>query len=83
MTFSSSNPGAEPAHYCERAFGLGFVLQQPMRAKHCQLCQRCVRRYDHHCPWIENCVGEKNHRLFMVYLCVQLVVLLWGVQIAW
>uniref|UniRef100_A0A8C6YRH6 Palmitoyltransferase n=1 Tax=Nothoprocta perdicaria TaxID=30464 RepID=A0A8C6YRH6_NOTPE len=60
-----------------------FLLQQPMRAKHCQLCQHCVRRYDHHCPWIENCVGEKNHPLFIVYLSVQLVVLLWAWYIAW
>uniref|UniRef100_A0A8C4KE24 Palmitoyltransferase n=1 Tax=Dromaius novaehollandiae TaxID=8790 RepID=A0A8C4KE24_DRONO len=60
-----------------------FLLQQPMRARHCQLCQHCVRRYDHHCPWIENCVGEKNHPLFIVYLSVQLVVLLWAWYIAW
>ncbi|CAI9613574.1 unnamed protein product, partial [Staurois parvus] len=38
------------------------LLKQPMRARHCKSCNRCVRRYDHHCPWIENCVGEKNHR---------------------
>ncbi|XP_038012467.1 palmitoyltransferase ZDHHC12 isoform X2 [Motacilla alba alba] len=66
----------------------GFVkpeeeVKQPMRAKHCQLCQHCVRRYDHHCPWLENCVGERNHPLFIVYLSVQLVVLLWGGHVAW
>lgn len=54
-----------------------------MRSKHCQTCQHCVRRYDHHCPWIENCVGEKNHRWFVLYLAVQLLVLLWGLHIAW
>ncbi|XP_054030372.1 palmitoyltransferase ZDHHC12 [Dryobates pubescens] len=59
------------------------LLQQPMRARHCQLCRHCVRRYDHHCPWLENCVGERNHPLFIVYLSVQLVVLLWGGQVAW
>uniref|UniRef100_A0A8D0EZE1 Palmitoyltransferase n=1 Tax=Strix occidentalis caurina TaxID=311401 RepID=A0A8D0EZE1_STROC len=59
------------------------MVKQPMRAKHCQLCQHCVRRYDHHCPWIENCVGEKNHPLFIVYLSAQLVVLLWGGHVAW
>ncbi|XP_069580282.1 palmitoyltransferase ZDHHC12-A [Brachyistius frenatus] len=58
------------------------LLQQPMRAKHCQTCQRCVRRFDHHCPWMENCVGEKNHRWFVVYLLVQLLVLLWALHIA-
>ncbi|NXR11654.1 ZDH12 palmitoyltransferase, partial [Semnornis frantzii] len=59
------------------------LLKQPMRARHCQLCQHCVRRYDHHCPWLENCVGERNHPLFIVYLSVQLMVLLWGGQVAW
>lgn len=54
-----------------------------MRSKHCQACQHCVRRYDHHCPWIENCVGERNHRWFVLYLAVQLLVLLWGMHIAW
>lgn len=57
--------------------------QQPMRSKHCQTCQHCVRRYDHHCPWIENCVGENNHRWFVLYLLVELLVLLWGLHIAW
>ncbi|XP_030817174.1 probable palmitoyltransferase ZDHHC12 [Camarhynchus parvulus] len=59
------------------------LVKQPMRAKHCQQCQHCVRRYDHHCPWLENCVGERNHPLFIVYLSVQLVVLLWGGHVAW
>ncbi|KYO23247.1 putative palmitoyltransferase ZDHHC12 [Alligator mississippiensis] len=59
------------------------MVKQPMRARHCRVCQHCVRRFDHHCPWIENCVGEKNHPLFVAYLAVQLVVLLWAVHIAW
>lgn len=40
------------------------------RSRHCIICQRCIDRYDHHCPWINNCVGIKNHNLFMVYLIV-------------
>ncbi|KAK1883698.1 putative palmitoyltransferase ZDHHC12 [Dissostichus eleginoides] len=46
----------------QRRCGHCLLQQQPMRSKHCQTCQHCVRRYDHHCPWIENCVGERNHR---------------------
>uniref|UniRef100_A0A672J3A0 Palmitoyltransferase n=1 Tax=Salarias fasciatus TaxID=181472 RepID=A0A672J3A0_SALFA len=61
----------------------GFcLLQQPMRARHCRTCRRCVRRFDHHCPWLENCVGERNHRWFVVYLLVQLLALLWALHIA-
>ncbi|KAM8866291.1 palmitoyltransferase ZDHHC12-A [Synchiropus picturatus] len=56
------------------------LLQQPMRARHCQTCGRCVRRFDHHCPWIENCVGEGNHRCFLLYLLVQLTALLWALR---
>ncbi|XP_020650479.3 palmitoyltransferase ZDHHC12 isoform X3 [Pogona vitticeps] len=59
------------------------MLKQPMRAKHCQTCQHCIRRYDHHCPWVKNCIGERNHPLFIIYLAVQLVVLLWALLEAW
>ncbi|XP_038864407.1 palmitoyltransferase ZDHHC12-B-like isoform X1 [Salvelinus namaycush] len=66
-----------------RRCGYCLLQQQPMRAKHCQACKHCVRRFDHHCPWIENCVGERNHRCFIIYLAVQLLALLWALQIAW
>ncbi|XP_063172316.1 palmitoyltransferase ZDHHC12 [Candoia aspera] len=59
------------------------MVKQPLRAKHCQACQHCVHRFDHHCPWIENCIGERNHPLFVLYLGVQLGVLLWALQVAW
>jgi hypothetical protein len=69
----------------EAALSLNCALypQQPLRARHCRDCRRCVRRYDHHCPWMENCVGERNHPLFVAYLALQLVVLLWGLCLAW
>jgi palmitoyltransferase len=27
-----------------------------------------VERFDHHCPWINNCVGIKNHNAFLAFL---------------
>ena len=43
-------------------------VPRPARSKHCSMCDQCVRRYDHHCPWINNDVGEGNLRYFMAFL---------------
>ena len=32
------------------------------------LGSRCVRRMDHHCPWINNCCGERNYNYFLSFL---------------
>ncbi|KAG8460125.1 hypothetical protein KFE25_014270 [Diacronema lutheri] len=37
---------------------------RPLRAKHCPICGRCVLRYDHHCPWVDNCVAYGNYLSF-------------------
>eukprot|EP00347_Sterkiella_histriomuscorum_P007772 403347617 len=46
-------------------------LEQPYRTKHCKECERCVRKFDHHCFWIGGCVGELNHRKFWAFLFFQ------------
>ncbi|CCD12757.1 unnamed protein product [Trypanosoma congolense IL3000] len=43
-------------------------LWQPLRSKHCNICERCVRKYDHHCFCIGGCVGESNHLRFFLLL---------------
>ncbi|XP_020593806.1 probable protein S-acyltransferase 16 isoform X3 [Phalaenopsis equestris] len=41
---------------------------KPPRAHHCRVCKTCVLRMDHHCVWINNCVGHANYKVFFVFM---------------
>eukprot|EP00252_Welwitschia_mirabilis_P005974 TRINITY_DN16584_c0_g1_i1.p1 TRINITY_DN16584_c0_g1~~TRINITY_DN16584_c0_g1_i1.p1 ORF type:complete len:251 (-),score=17.06 TRINITY_DN16584_c0_g1_i1:20-712(-) len=39
-----------------------------VRAGYCKRCKAYVKRFDHHCPAFGNCIGQGNHKLFMILL---------------
>lgn len=46
---------------------------KPDRSHHCRVCRSCILRMDHHCPWIVNCVGFRNHKFFYLLVLYSLL----------
>lgn len=47
---------------------VGKETWKPARAHHCSECGFCVFKMDHHCPWVNNCVGHRNMKYFLQFV---------------
>ncbi|XP_072733482.1 palmitoyltransferase ZDHHC15-like [Ciconia boyciana] len=54
--------------FCDRC-----QLIKPDRCHHCSVCATCVLKMDHHCPWVNNCIGFSNYKFFLLFLAYALL----------
>ncbi|KAG0271203.1 Palmitoyltransferase zdhhc15 [Linnemannia exigua] len=54
-------------------------IVKPDRCHHCSECNRCVLRMDHHCPWVNGCIGFDNYKYFYLFIFYGSLSSLWVV----
>mmetsp|Transcript_51163 Transcript_51163/g.122542 ORF Transcript_51163/g.122542 Transcript_51163/m.122542 type:complete len:290 (+) Transcript_51163:99-968(+) len=65
-TFKDPNAIREVKFSGERRRCKHCLIYKPDRCHHCRICHCCILKMDHHCPWIMNCVGFRNHKYFFL-----------------
>lgn len=60
LTLAGIKPNEISCYYCRV-----FVKKD---SKHCAVCDKCVEGFDHHCRWLNTCIGVKNYKPFFVFV---------------
>jgi len=58
---ASSTASAKCKNWCSPC-----SIKKHSRSKHCWQCHKCISVFDHHCMWLNNCIGEANYKAFLV-----------------
>jgi len=83
LTTMFTDPGQVPAfwgfHFGDheskrKRYCLMCNVFKPERCHHCSTCGRCVLNMDHHCPWVNNCIGFWNRKPFILLLVYVLLI---------
>ena len=53
-------------HFCPQC----KVKITSIHTKHCIICDDCFEEFDHHCFWVDNCIGKNNFGIFFIFLCL-------------
>ncbi|KAH7101190.1 zf-DHHC-domain-containing protein [Auriculariales sp. MPI-PUGE-AT-0066] len=57
---------SKPGRFCRKCW-----VPKPLRAHHCSICDRCVLKMDHHCPWLgAKCIGHRTYPSFVHFVSV-------------
>ena len=63
ISFLKLNQYFHPDYICPTC-----EILRPSESRHCYICNKCVDRFDHHCQWVNQCIGIGNHNVFYLFL---------------
>lgn len=54
--------------YCPKC-----LVCKPLGCVHCEICDNCIDEFDHHCYWINRCVGSNNYNTFILFVAFNII----------
>lgn len=57
-------------------------IWRPPRASHCSTCGNCVDLFDHHCLWLNTCIGRRNYKYFVLFVTFASITCYYGLGLS-